>query len=157
VWVNRGTADWTVAGHVLPQYGFYARIAGKDGKPDVEAGVTRRDSVTVEWNRTPAMVYVNGRQPAGKPVDFGGVATAGGCRISLEGENLLVTPLPGPREPKFRVELDPTALPWKLPEPTHVETLDESGKVLERKPVVRQNAVMSLDCEPGAFAYRLVK
>jgi hypothetical protein len=44
-----------------------------------------------------------------------------------------------------------------VPEPTHVETLDESGKVLAREPVRREGAAVLLDCGPGAFAYRLVR
>jgi hypothetical protein len=153
VWVNRGSTDWKVADHVLPQYGFLARVPGKN---NVEAGITRRDGLVVEWARAPQLVYVNGRQ-AGKPIDFGGVTTAGACRLSLEGKNLLVTPLPDTRGPKFSVRLLPAALPWKLPEATHIETLDESGKVLARQPVRREGDAVLLDCEPGVFAYRLVR
>jgi hypothetical protein len=37
-----------------------------------------------------------------------------------------------------------------------VETLDEDGKVLRREPVARDGDTVSLECEPGVFAYRLV-
>lgn len=59
VWVNRGDTDWTVEGHVLPQYGFYVRGAG------VEAAIDRRDGVIVEWNRSLENVFVNARPMAG--------------------------------------------------------------------------------------------
>jgi len=155
VFVNRGTTDWQVAGHVLPQYGFFARVSGKG---NVEAGITRRDGLVVEWASAPQWVYVNGRQDAaGKPIDFGGATTAGACRLSLDGKSLLVTLLPGARGPKFSVRLLPAALPWKSPEATHVEALDEGGKVLDRQPVRRDGDAVVVQCEPGVFAYRLVR
>ena len=55
VWVNRGDAAWEVAGHTLPQYGFYLR-AGK-----TEAAVESREGNRVEWSRSPARQYEQGR------------------------------------------------------------------------------------------------
>jgi hypothetical protein len=55
--VNRGAADWSVEGHVLPPYGFYARAGG------VEAAIERRDGVIVEWSRSPESHFVNARPP----------------------------------------------------------------------------------------------
>jgi hypothetical protein len=55
VWVNRGSDDWTLDGHTLPQYGFYARVSG------VEAAIERRDGVIVEWSRSPQSQYSNAR------------------------------------------------------------------------------------------------
>lgn len=68
VWVNRGPADWTVEGTVLPQYGFLARSSTQDGKGTVEASIARRDGVIVEMARSPDRVYVNGRADAGGPL-----------------------------------------------------------------------------------------
>ena len=59
VWVNRGADDWTVDGHTLPQYGFYARVPASDGV--TEAAIERRDGVIVEWSRSPGMTYSNAR------------------------------------------------------------------------------------------------
>ncbi len=55
VYVNRGPKDWTVAGHRLPQYGYYA-VNG-----EVESCIERRDGAVVEWSRNGKRWYVNGR------------------------------------------------------------------------------------------------
>jgi len=55
VWMNRGADDWSVGDHVLPQYGFFARVG------DVEAAIERLDGVIAEWSRGPGGVYVNAR------------------------------------------------------------------------------------------------
>lgn len=59
VWVNRGSEDWEVEGHRLPQYGFYARVPTAEGL--VEAAIERREGVIVEWSRSPRQLYVNAR------------------------------------------------------------------------------------------------
>lgn len=59
VWVNRGPEDWTVAGRVLPEYGFYARAPAKEGV--VEAAIERREGVIVDWARSPWLYHVNAR------------------------------------------------------------------------------------------------
>jgi len=51
--------------------------------------------------------------------------------------------------------LDWNRLPWKLPEPTHVETLADDGKVLDCQPAAPDGDTVSIPCEPGVFAYRL--
>jgi hypothetical protein len=58
IWVNRGAADWTVGGHVLPQYGFYARAPGEGA---IEAAIERRDGVIVDWSVSPGAQFVNAR------------------------------------------------------------------------------------------------
>jgi len=58
VWVNRGQPEWTVAGHTLPRYGFYLRAGG------VEAAIELRGGARVEWSRSPAHRYENGRLTA---------------------------------------------------------------------------------------------
>jgi hypothetical protein len=73
VWVNRGAADWEIAGHVLPRYGFYARFAGG------EAAIERREGAVVEWSRTASALYVNARDAA-KPISFPGAVTDGAFR-----------------------------------------------------------------------------
>lgn len=50
VWVNRGADEWTVAGHVLPQYGYYAKVGG------VESAVER----TGEWSKSQASWFHDG-------------------------------------------------------------------------------------------------
>ena len=95
--------------------------------------------------------------PGGKPIDFGPVVTVGACRLTREKDALMVTPLPRDRGPGFPVALPWAKLPWNLPPPTHVETLAEDGGVAERRPVRRDGEAVLIECEPGAFAVRLVR
>ena len=304
VWVNRGESDWTVEGHTLPQYGFYARVPGDGGT--VETAVERRDGVVVSWARSPRELYVNGRrivdhradisvtandfrdlgdgkfrftavwqaktpipedyrpfvhvvhaddivcqphhsmQPLeaqrtgrievavegrmprevkpgetysirlgmynpkggarlamrgpddgtrrtplgtmrikgqdskvtgigweefvpepnpwyerqnvdGKPIDFGPIATAGGCRVTPEEDGLLVVPLPNRDERPMVVRLRPSAMPWPAVELKTVEILDEDGQVTGRHPIQRDGDAIVIECLPDVFGYRLVK
>jgi len=59
VWVNRGAENWTVEGHDLPQYGFYARVPSAGGA--IEAAIERREGLIVEWASSPALLYANAR------------------------------------------------------------------------------------------------
>jgi len=302
VWVNRGETDWEVAGEVLPQYGFLARVRTPQGP--VEASISRRDGIIVERSQSPQQLYVCGRRVAdvcvairasldkarvaegqlqlslawqldvpvpdgyrpflhlvdeegeivfqahqppapllsgktgkiattavgtlpegtspgdsfalcygfyrpgsgerllligpddgtrrirlgniriegvagnasgvawtphkappdpwlarqnaqSKPVDFGPVVTAGGCRLTLDGKAIRITPLPSRPGSKLTVRLKVADLPWKLPQPTHIEAIDDTGKVSQRTPVA-PGAEIVVQCEPGTFAYRLV-
>lgn len=69
VWVNRGSKDWRVAGHTLPEYGFYARVPTETGL--VEAAIEQQDDVIVDWSRSPAMIYVNARAMAAEGFQAG--------------------------------------------------------------------------------------
>jgi len=53
--VNRGPADWRVAGKVLPQYGYHARNGV------IESSVERIDGRIVEQSRGPSQWYFNAR------------------------------------------------------------------------------------------------
>jgi len=151
VWVNRGPSDWNVAGQTLPQYGFLARVPVEQGV--VQASISRRGGAIVETARSADQWYVNGRQAE---VDFGPVTTKGGIRLTREGKTLLVTPLPVPNEPSTVVQLRPALLNWQLPEFTVVEALAEDGTILNREPVHRESNQIVLECNAGAFAYRLL-
>jgi len=59
VWVNRGKVDWEVEGHILPEYGVYARVPVENGV--VEMAIERKDGVIVDWSRSPSMIFVNAR------------------------------------------------------------------------------------------------
>lgn len=87
--VNRGAQDWEAEGRTLAQYGFYARVPMSAGA--VETAVEKRNGHVVEWARAPFLLYVNGR---GAAADFGGVETAGACRLTLDGGSLLITAAP---------------------------------------------------------------
>lgn len=129
-WVNRGESDWTVEGHTLPQYGFYARVASGSGV--VEAAIERRDGRVVEWATSPTAVYRDGFR-----------LTPGG----------VVRPLPDSGKLTARIEAG--SLPWSMKAPQAAEALDEDGKVLRQAPVENRNGVAILECEPGVFAWRL--
>jgi hypothetical protein len=174
VWVNRGAQNWTVEGHDLPQYGFYARIPSAGGA--VEAAIERREGLIVEWASSPAMLYANARpvtpepQPArggvatgpdprlprmnpdGRVVSFGAVSTNGGFRLSLDGGVLQLTPLPAGLP--FTARIRWSDLPWRLREPKEAEAVDQDGRVVRRQPVNLSGRELQLACEPGIFAYR---
>lgn len=54
-YVNRSTNDWVAAGHVLPQYGYFA----KNG--DIESSIERIGDTIVEQSRAREKFYVNSR------------------------------------------------------------------------------------------------
>ena len=92
-----------------------------------------------------------------KPVDFGVIKTAGGCRIQEQGDTVIVTPLPGERAPAFDVEMDWAKMKLSLPEPNRVEAIDGDGKVLATEPVSVKDGIVTVRCEAGVFGYRLSK
>ena len=149
VWVNRGADDWSVAGHSLAQYGFYARIPA--GKENAEAAVERLGGAVVEWARSPGMLYVNPR--AGGPVSIGPLTAAGAVRLAWDGNNVSLTPLP--ESAAFDVRLRWALLPRRLPAPDIAEAVDESGHVLETSRLVGEGADVMLSLNRGVFAYRL--
>jgi len=55
VYVNRGGTDWTVAGKVLPPYGYYARSGA------IESSIERIDGAVVEQSRGPSRWYFSAR------------------------------------------------------------------------------------------------
>ena len=84
------------------------------------------------------------------------MVTAGGFRLTRDGRGLVITPLPHATGPTIPLRLRPAALPWEMPEPTHVETLDAEGHVVARRSVTRRDGTIVVESEPGVFAYRLV-
>jgi len=130
VWVNRGEADWSVAGHTLPQYGFYARVPDVHGP--VEAAIERRDKRVIEWASSPSAIYRDG------------------FRLTRDG---ILTPLP--ESGTFTAHIDPATLPWARNRPSEAEALDEDGNTIRRLPLKLQDGWAILECEPSVFAYRL--
>ncbi len=147
-----------------PQTGPRLRILGwDDGQNRIRLGVLRivavpgkPSAVQLQWTphqqgRDPVLARQN---PQAKPIDFGPVITAGGVRLSPEGNGLLVTPLPE-MDRSMEVVVRWSALPWKLPQPKSVEALDLQGRVVGRPPLRSSDQGFTLVCEPGVFAYRL--
>jgi hypothetical protein len=175
IWVNRGESDWQVEDHLLPQYGFLARVPVQGGI--VEAGIARRDGIIVEWSHSPQTIYSSARpvvleqdsesgrlsggpdlrptrmNPQGKTMSFGSVSTNGAVRLTRQDGKLLVTPLPD--SPYFALSIDWKALPWNMVEPKRLEALDEDDRILWSTPVSLSSGRVQFTCEPGIFAYRL--
>ncbi|HOW18959.1 MAG TPA: hypothetical protein PLC79_07975, partial [Phycisphaerae bacterium] len=141
-WVNRGPNEWTVAGHALPQYGFYARVPVAGGV--VESAIERRRDATVEWSRAGSTLYVHAR--AAGLTAFGDVTTDGACRIVQEGDAMTVIPLPdsGP----FTVRLSRHRA-------GRIEVLDETGRALRTESVRSDGNTLTLTPTKDVFAYRL--
>jgi len=142
VWINRGASDWTVAGHTIPQYGFYARVPVAGGV--VEAAIERRRDASVEWSRAGSTVYVDAR--AAGLITFGDVTTDGACRIVREGEAATVTPLP---------DGGPSTVRLARYRASRIEALDETGRVLRTVPVRNDGDTLTFTSTKDAFAYRL--
>jgi hypothetical protein len=146
--VNRGASNWESGERTLPQYGFYAHVPQAPG--GVEVSVERKDGKTVEWSRSAAMMYVNGR---GETADFGAVETAGAARLTRDGDSLIVTALPDGGD--FAIRLRWSQLPWKLSTPRQAEALDESGNVASTERLESSGGNVVLNYKRGVFAYRL--
>ncbi|MGB9877001.1 MAG: hypothetical protein ACPLPS_04455 [bacterium] len=301
VWVNRGKEDWQVEGHILPQYGVYARVPAADGT--VEVAIEKKEGVIVDWSRSPSMLFVNARpvvserlpvkvrveslkflgdrqaeltllweakkplptdmmifvhfvdkngeimfqadhtppipttkwegsirsstrftlpdkfkagdefemrvgmwdtktgerarlegyddgtarirlgeiklegtggnitgimwtpleekedpvlarlNPQGRMIDFAGIRTNGAFRLSMDGDALLLTPLPN--SPQFEARIKWNSLPWKVKRAEIVEEVDEEGKVLRSYPLRWEGEEAVLICGGDVFAYRL--
>ncbi|MFO7974366.1 MAG: DUF6259 domain-containing protein [Candidatus Hydrogenedentota bacterium] len=165
--VNRGPSDWDIHGHILPQYGFYARMPG-----GVEAAIERKNGTIVEWALSPEAFYCNGRavnresfpadaaqyaarvNPPATPINFGPVTTSGGLRLTRDGDALIVTPLPGGWAP-FNLTIRWHELPWKLPVPKRVTTHDETRTKTATHDIKLHSGLLTLPCEPAVFTYRL--
>jgi hypothetical protein len=191
IWINRGTTDWEVSsgsvtepwcvGHVLPPFGFMARVSSDGPAATLSAGIVRsKEGPIVEWSRIgePSMnYYVNVRAGAErKPVSYfnGRIVTDGAFRllttrsqVQLGNESCaIITPLPNsqPFTIQFSKEAFQTA---GLAAVTHVECADENGHVMQILPLKsaagRQEAAsgddgaaFTVECTPGTFEYRLV-
>ncbi len=83
----------------------------------------------------------------GRPIAFYGVTTTGAVRVSKEGEDLLVTPLPGGGTFEIRLRLPRSA--------RTVEALNETAETVSSLPVVAENGETVIQRDPAVFAYRI--
>jgi hypothetical protein len=91
---------------------------------------------------------------ARKKVAFpGGVTTNGALRLDVVNGALRATLLPS--SPPFTLRLTWVELPWRLPEPTRAEALDEAGKTVKTTMLTRESGAIVLNGDAGVFAYRL--
>ncbi len=94
------------------------------------------------------------QNPQNKPVEFAGVRTDGGCRLTKDGEGLLITPLP--KSVAFTVSIDPQAIPFGLSAPNTLESLADDGSFNETVLTTREVGRAAVRIEAGAFRNRLV-
>jgi len=133
VWVNRGAGEWSVAGHTLPQYGYYARVPVGGGV--VESSIETRSGTVVEWSRSPEAFY------------------QGEYRVARGAGGIDVTPLPFGSP--FEARIDTRDLPWKIGEPKTADVVDEAGRVLRSEPVALEGGVVTVRFDGAAFGWRL--
>ena len=150
-------------GFYRPADGRRLTLAGpSDDEQRIRTGTVRLDGdvqemTDIRWtpHRAEPDPWLARQNREGKPIDFGPITTAGGCRLTPQDGGLLLVPLPGQDGSKVSVFLHLDKIPWKLPELTHVETIDEDGRVTARVPIRRKDDTVEIECEAGAFGYRL--
>jgi len=128
----------------------------------VEVQCDENEVTVVRWapaeeneHKRRACSYRERMNPEARPRDFGGISTAGACRIESDSGALHVTPLPDSRT--FDIILDWTALPWDLARPNRVEAIDEAGRVTREGTLTIDGRGLRFACTSGEFAYRLVE
>ena len=184
VFVNRSKDDWTIEGHVLPPFGFYARVAADQGR--IEAAIERQGGAIVEWATSGVRLYCSARpavgaqatatgpaaealrarlNPAGRPIAFRGIQTDGAFRLvpdshaETRAEGRSQRPpmmlIPLPASPAFTVRL-PRALAGGPEAPYGTaEAIREDGTTEAPEPLHWDADWAILTCRPGVFAYRL--
>ena len=152
VYVNRGGSDWNVNGRVLPQYGFYARIPAGSGT--VEAAIESRNGHRLEWARSAESWYFNTRVTARQEeMSLWAVTTNGAFRLEKGEREWRLTPLP--ESGRFQVRLRWNDIAGTGKPPTRWEAVSEEGTRVGEGAVMAQSGMVTLQCEPGVFQYRL--
>jgi hypothetical protein len=156
VWVNRGENDWEIQKHRLPQYGFYAYVEGEGAI--FEAAIERQGTEVVEWSRGGEdNIYMNARAGSQAGVMF--CASDGAFKISRDGQDLLITPLP--ESQPFSVQLGREAFRSdelvKEGDTFNLESINEEGQVAATEQLSVQKNQLTIPCKPGVFQYRVRK
>lgn len=162
--LESGTELELRAGLYDPNGPRLALMGADDGERRIRLGKVKLEAPSdgptrLLWTPQPEVPNpMHARQnPRGTPVDFGAVVTAGGIRLMVDGDSLLLTPLPGERVPEFEVRLNPAQLPWRIGALARVESLAEDGSSLASEAVRRDGEAIVITCRPGVFQYRLGK
>lgn len=161
VWINRGETDWDISGCRLPQYGFYARVekvrtdSGLNIATIFEAAIERQYTQVVEWSRGGNDFYLNARNyPQAVRIFF---ATDGAFKMSRNGQDLLITPLPE-SQPFF---VRPTREAFRFDgvlkdgDNFNVESINEAGQTIATETLTAQDGQLTIQCNPGVFQYRI--
>ena len=165
VFVNRGSADWVVAGKTLSQYGYFA----KNGP--IESSIEKVNGIVVEQSRGPLRYYVNARwfhpgrnqeinsppreNEKRMPIDFGVALTAGAFRCEIKGETVVVTPLP---------EIGPFTISLRMNKLTgnrgvqvkSVTVVDADGRIIRRVKFDTKGDILKFQTRKNEFAYRIL-
>ena len=119
-----------------------------DGTRRIRLGTVRFEpgggKLHAVWTAMPPMAdpLLARQNPMGKPVDFGPLVTADGCRVTHGAAGVEVAPLPQSAGQTFSAKIRWACVPWHLTEPKFVEQIDESGKVVAHGPVTAAKASM---------------
>ena len=132
-----------------------------DGQQRIRLGTLHRaaqatDETDLQWQPLQAGpdLLRERQNPDARPIDFGAVVTAGGCRLSPEGDGLLLVPLPDSERVASQYTLRWDQLPWQLPQPDTIEVLCHDGRVVRREEASPPFQVRAAE---GVFAYRFVR
>ncbi|MGB9688372.1 DUF5696 domain-containing protein [Thermogutta sp.] len=141
-----------------PRDGRRLSLAGPDdGQSRIRLGKIRRaENNQVTWTPQPDEPdrLLLRKNPEGRPVNFQGIMTAQGVRVSQMDDGVLVVPLPLEDQPT-ELTIFWTKLPWKLAVPGKAEFLEIDGKVLRTERLSGQVEI-KLVIQPGEWAARLV-
>lgn len=153
VWVNRGKDDWQIEGHLLPPFGFHARVPGRSGP--VEAAIERKDGQVIEWSFAPTHRYLNARTaPATAAIPgVGPIRTNGACRLHRDGDAVVVMLLPD--SPDQTVQIAWPAAFGGMAVPGRAIAITEGGQTGPATPVRKEADTVTLQAPPGTFTLRL--
>lgn len=145
--------------------GIYNRSSGErlalagsdDGDRRLRIGQIEIKADGIAWSPLesrpdPILTRMN---PEARPIAFDAVTTPGACRLTRDGDRLIVTALPQAGSTKVALEIHWSNLPWKLPEPGQVEAIAEDGAVMGVKPVEGKAESLRLTYDPAVFQYRI--
>ncbi len=139
--------------------GSRLRLLGDDdGESRIRSGQLRLTGQTdtdrsILWtpHQATADPFLRRSNPRARPIDFGWIITAGGCRLTRREDDVPLTPLPDDSSgTQYEIRWD--RLPWTLPRPTRVVALGESGDVLWQRPL---EGPLVISHDPAAFAYHI--
>lgn len=88
------------------------------------------------------------------PIDFGTATTTGAFRCQIQGDHLLVIPLPN--EPSFEMTLDPTSMTdTQDARVTSIHAVDPDRGTQRNVPFTPTGSQIRFSTHPGEFAYRI--
>ena len=152
------------AGWFDPRSGRRLPLVGvDDGTGRIRIGVlelTAKDGTLVELKWSPVRAeedpYLKRLNPTCREINFGAVMTAGGCRLTPEGQRLLVTPLPESGSTPWTIRIRWPNLPWQLPLPKQAIAIRHDGTRGQPQPIRISGDFVEIICEPEVFGYELI-